>query len=466
MASDLEKCVYTDGYNDVKTGEYYNYECDRTSIPYSRLCKFHDDEYYKNNEDDITQSFLSELNSSQSPIFFIGCNIPNIKIKNMTQHAPIYFTNTKFHGDIIFHDIKFNSIDFTSSKIYGKCRFTHVNIDDILLFKKINFTNESNMYKTIFENCTFKTSNFSFTDFKLVKFLACNFIDADFWNTKFGKMEIENCNFKGQANFKECTFDDESKFTFSIFHNTSIFQYVDFSAITKFDNVDFKEQQLVRFNGNLSNVSFLGTDITRIRFDEKIIWGDPDKYLIYDAKKLQENLNHGKLTSILATYRNLRENYEFRLMYEEASQFFIKEMDFKRIYFEESSDKGIVKIPKRKRYLSLINIYNIFCQYGESLTRVVLWISLLFIGSTLYFFICPDTSILEKIKPMGDIDYSKEITYNLWFRIQVSIERTLTSFLQINNHNLFDLMIRIVSLPLFGMSFVVLRRKFERKFRH
>jgi hypothetical protein len=41
------------------------------------------------------------------------------------------------------------------------------------------------------------------------------------------------------------------------------------------------------------------------------------------------------LGTVMAVYRNLRENYEFRLRFDEAGQFFFKEMELKRKYREE-----------------------------------------------------------------------------------------------------------------------------------
>ena len=41
------------------------------------------------------------------------------------------------------------------------------------------------------------------------------------------------------------------------------------------------------------------------------------------------------LGTVMAVYRNLRENYEFRLRYDEAGQFFFKEMELKRKYRQE-----------------------------------------------------------------------------------------------------------------------------------
>ena len=43
------------------------------------------------------------------------------------------------------------------------------------------------------------------------------------------------------------------------------------------------------------------------------------------------------LGSIKAVYRSLRENYEYRMRYDEAGQFFIREMELKRKYKEVPS---------------------------------------------------------------------------------------------------------------------------------
>jgi hypothetical protein len=43
------------------------------------------------------------------------------------------------------------------------------------------------------------------------------------------------------------------------------------------------------------------------------------------------------LESVMAVYRNLRENYEYRLRYDEAVKFFTKEMELKRKYRNDGS---------------------------------------------------------------------------------------------------------------------------------
>jgi hypothetical protein len=77
----------------------------------------------------------------------------------------------------------------------------------------------------------------------------------------------------------------------------------------------------------------MNTDITRVRFSDKARWGKEDKFKVTDEEMLVESKSPDvSLGSIMAVYRNLRENYEFRLRYDEAGKFFIREMELKRKY--------------------------------------------------------------------------------------------------------------------------------------
>ncbi len=102
----------------------------------------------------------------------------------------------------------------------------------------------------------------------------------------------------------------------------------------------------------------MNTDITGVRFSDKARWGEKNveydkfwrgkkakegKFKIVDERLLEEKINKEKdshttkdfnLGSIKAVYRNLRENYEYRMRYDEAGQFFIREMELKRMYRE------------------------------------------------------------------------------------------------------------------------------------
>src|ERR1043165_4273869 len=100
------------------------------------------------------------------------------------------------------------------------------------------------------------------------------------------------------------------------------------------------------------------------------------------------------LESIMAVYRNLRENYEFRLKYDEAGEFFIREMELKRNYreaptvspaklklliFFKKLKRDNNSIPKveytlresdwLRKHFSLTGLYYHLSRYGEDLLR-------------------------------------------------------------------------------------------------
>jgi len=462
-------CEYEHGYNDTRTEKYDDYFCNRPRTSSSKLCKFHDEHYFQTHEQEVIKLFQKEL-SEQSPdktkpIYFIGCNIPAIEVINIKQVRPVYFVNTKFHGNVDFFNIQLTSVNFSNAHFFGNFYLSNVNSNEIFLFSKAKFENDDS--KVTFKECDLNLANFSLTTFDSLIFKDSTLNRTKFRTTTIkDKLSISECTFSGKSDFSDCHFLGESIFSLTSFHTDTIFQYAHFTNIVRYHNVDFKEQQLVIFNGDLSNVSFIGTDITRIKFSDKILWNNNDRYSILDARELINDPQNFNLSSVLSVYRNLRENYEFYLMYEEAGQFFVKEMELKRIYFEDPNDRYQTKIKKWRRYFSVTNCYNILSTYGESFKRISLWSIALFSLALAYFFICPDIVALNKSQPLGEIDYAVKLLNDPSFRLEISLERTFGSLFQITTGGLAEYIVRIASLPILGTMFIVLRRRFERRFRH
>jgi len=94
---------------------------------------------------------------------------------------------------------------------------------------------------------------------------------------------------------------------------------------------------------------------------------------------------------VLAVYRGLRENYEYRLRYDEGGKFFIKEMELKRNYREIISNGNtsvrIKRNPWLRRHLSLTGLYYHLSRYGEDLLRPTSTGIVIVLLSTLFWFI-------------------------------------------------------------------------------
>jgi hypothetical protein len=241
-----------------------------------------------------------------------------------------------------------------------------------------------------------------------------------------------------------------------------------------FQNVQFDDQEhIISLKNNLSEVSFINTDIRRIRFGEDIKWDD--KFKIREERKIEDQLKSNKIAQdielgdILVIYRYLRENYEFWMRYDEAGEFFIREMEIKRLY-KQYSDNGQIQIKRKNpiiRNISLTALYYHLSKYGQSISRPVLFGVGIMLLSTLLWLTQPN--------PAGDFS-----VYNIAMpelnnssNLEVAFERGLTNFLPSLsfgtelNVGLLDIAFKIVGGAVtFGLIIIALRRKFERKFRY
>jgi hypothetical protein len=290
---------------------------------------------------------------------------------------------------------------------------------------------------------------------------------------------------------------------------------VEFKNIVFLSSVNFMSQEKVRFRTeDLSNVSFANTDISRIFFDENTRFGrlepkkeevkepkkeevkEPKKegfkmlferfkmlfegrferFKIFDERRFEEcidkqetktktNLEKQKLSlgSILASYRNLRENYEYRLRYDDAGQFFVREMELKRKYREKFSTSENRHLPKEnnwfRRNFSFVGFYRNICNYGESSTRPLILFGIIMFFSTAYWFVSSTIGL-----PLQKGLLSSGCNEALFF---CSLERTLSDIVGFPEKGIIiDYATRISSIIVLATLFLPFRRKFERRFRH
>jgi hypothetical protein len=253
----------------------------------------------------------------------------------------------------------------------------------------------------------------------------------------------------------------------------------------------------------MSMVSFVGTDVSRIQFGEHIRFDDEEdtKFKIYEERSLEIQLGVESLVESLkkqlvykwnpwasvksepvvlkdtplgaelSVYRNLRENYEFRMRYDEAGEFFIREMEMKRKYKVKRTGANMYTYslkPWIVRNLSLTGLYYNLSKYGQSILRPTLFgIGIIALSSFLWFTQpdhSPDFSVSE-------ILFSQE---NLTIpHLQDSFERSILNFIPLLPSKegiqlgMMDYLFKIIGGALtFGLIIIALRRKFERKFRH
>jgi hypothetical protein len=357
----------------------------------------------------------------------------------------------------------------------------------------------------------------------------------------FGKAEFFEAKFHGEAHFGGATFH-EAQFNEAKFRRAVVFCGTDFlglatfidseffgktyfsghfNAKTNFNYVLFEGKEKAIFDvENLSNVSFMDTDLTGIRFSDEARWGGGEKakeerFKVRDErlleKNIKENYGHTKdfnLGSIKAVYRNLRENYEYRMRYDETGQFFIREMELKRRYREvvskeEKEEKvdnnvGVEEEPQaepkqeeeggleikqnnwfRRNLFSLTGWYYHLSRYGESLWRPTLaGIAIIFL-STL-FWSMQENPELKPWLPIFQDDDTGNVTKFVGFdkfgdgdHWLKAYERSIAGFIPLLSFEsgikvgIIDYVIKIVGgAVVFALIAVALRRRFERRYRH
>ena len=183
----------------------------------------------------------------------------------------------------------------------------------------------------------------------------------------------------------------------------------------------------------------MNTDITGVRFSDKARWGEgkveydkfwrrqkvkEDRFKIVDERLLDEEIKRSddhttkdfNLGSVKAVYRELRENYEYRMRYDEAGQFFVREMELKRKYREVVSKEEADSLEIKRNNWFIRNLFSLtgwyyhLSRYGESIWRPTLAGLVIVFLSTLFWLIQinpTDEPSLSRLNTVGIANATK-----------------------------------------------------------
>jgi uncharacterized protein YjbI with pentapeptide repeats len=117
---------------------------------------------------------------------------------------------------------------------------------------------------------------------------------ATFREAQMHKVKFYSVEFQGKALFLNAQFLENTEFNHTTFGH-AVFTGAIFKGKTKFNHVVFAGGEKTFFdelkdNNDLSKVSFMNSDITRIRFSDKINWGGNDGFTIIEERRLREEL--------------------------------------------------------------------------------------------------------------------------------------------------------------------------------
>jgi uncharacterized protein YjbI with pentapeptide repeats len=416
----------------------------------------------------------------------------------------IFAKETRFFGTFYYRNI-----DFSGSSFRGSTEFSWGHFSDTADFSNCIFSDTADFSNCIFsDTADFSNSEFvSFADFALGTYCS----EANFGNVTFSNTARFDCSFFiSTVYFSGATFEDKAYFSG---------QFRDFSF---FRNINFEKPENIRFNiKDLSKVSFLDTNISRVRFSDITTWGGEDKFKVIEEKWFEDYIrdpsteNHSVgLVGVLSVYRNLRENYEYRRRYDDAGKFFIHEMDLKRNYRRINSPYDLDFPYKEKSWLernltTLIGLYYNLSSYGEDLHKPAIIGIILITFATLVFITQDDLRLIPTIPflfpvpqeestiksyTINDDSYvynstSRPIVINESssthskfigfdkaanpYHLFKAIERSISDFIPFVpiptdvKLGLFDYILKIIGgVVTFGLIIIALRRRYERKYYH
>jgi hypothetical protein len=396
----------------------------------SFFCLFHDPHYVKicdvGRDLRVASGFYQIVDnaiSNPNEFLCIGFRLPGFVI-NETFPGKVNFQNAIFYGSVDFSNSTFSSeVSFMGARFKDNTSFFNATFEKLTSFQGAKF--ESTAY------------------FRQSKFIG----GADFSKAEFnGDAIFDFSKFCQSVNFSSCKILDAATFISSNFDELDALQFVKV-YLKDPHHVDFEPK-----DGRLSRVAFVGTDVSRIKFGENVRFGDSerDKFKIYQERLLEAELTKDivilgrkipmkkatgsfswgyPLGLALSVYRNLRENYEFRMRYDEAGEFFIREMEMKRNYkakWDEPSKYYIYSLqPWLVRNLSLTGFYFNLSKYGQSILRPTLFGIAIIALSTLLWFTQPNHSLDFSV---AKIPVFQKENYTL-AHFQDSLERSILNFI-------------------------------------
>jgi len=233
-----------------------------------------------------------------------------VKFKGTTL-VETFFENTKFNGKADFSYCKFNKkvifdnkttfdeksvTDFSHAEFKDELSFSNITIENITHFDYAVFGDESSVY---FINDTRINADIYFTHCRFdnrANFTGCKFLKkTDFTYCRFKQVYFNN-GFLTDVNFHGTEFM-ESDFTDTVLgicdfylcsFNVARFAHTIFTERADFKFVIFQSGETVLFDvEDISKVSFMNTDISKVRFGDDLYWGRQDR--VVDENNLQIN---------------------------------------------------------------------------------------------------------------------------------------------------------------------------------
>jgi len=487
---------------EIRSALHYlpnDYVCGKETYNDGVFCIFHAELKDASDFRSRFQEEFERMQAEQDRLFdFSGFIFPKMDFSLLTPafsmifNKPASFVGATFRGETSFLGVNFQEIArFDGAAFEENASFTGVTFKEAI-FGRTTFQGSASFAMAVFQ--------------KDASFERAEFQDVSFSRTIFMK-----------ASFVGARFREEARFANSVFVDNIWFNDVDVTGQVRFiGNPYLQKPDLDRFWEELNEerrrqpeptrerlqrlkmslemgyisletLSFRGTEVSKIEF-LNVKWNEKEFFRIgplklsrvalYDELALYRTLPPRDYGTVAALYRDLRHNYERKLRYPEAGDFYIGEMEMRRLQTsiqvpplaedttqsnkekkEELRSRWRRKICDlkwqsvqkvyavwswlRRNLLSPIAWYRNLSLYGESYTLAASWA----VGVILFFAILRVTFNMQTLTPSN--------LFN-------SITQGILAFFQLSSEALSDYVERVLGAFLLGMLFIALKRRFER----
>ncbi|MCJ7634343.1 pentapeptide repeat-containing protein [Candidatus Bathyarchaeota archaeon] len=468
-------CNYEHEYFDFSEKMSLLFKCKEKDVK-DGFCIFHHPRYWKefpkNVIDRLHQKVAFSIKNNEE-LQCIGYNLPMITFSGLLFAMPVDFSYSKFHEMVDFSTAVFNeTANFSRATFNGEVRFSGVTFKGKAIFCGVTFNGIARFRATFKGRATFLKATFNGeVRFSKATFSEIVYFRKAIFNNKAYFSEIEftrayffRAIFNNKAYFSKTRIGINARFSGAKFHEVEFVGLVrqkdgvlsTNDPVLIFEDATFNNPKNTRFDQlDLSNVSFVLTDISQIDIGENVRW-DANKKLLDERRAEKGEVSYEKVATV---YRRLRQNLESKLRYAEAGRFFIAEMEVKR---KNVKTKNRVLRWLRTNFLSALAWYKYFSNYGENYQRVILWIVLTPFAAALLttLFITP-LPYLSRF-PVNFQDYINRLN-QFFINFQSYYSDYLFAFFQLKSDNFGELALRMFSLLLMGQLYIALRRQFERR---
>jgi len=375
-----------------------------------------------------------------------------------------------FGGATFSREARFDRVTFS-----GRAWFDDVTFSYDAWFPGATFSDGASFNGATFSRAAwFPGSTFSrYTSFNGAAFLR----DAGFDDVTFATVIFTETTFAGRL-FMGARFDGPAVFQRVLFQRDTIessdlrtllrLRPVQNVPLTIFSGASVGSNGEVRFiqpreynahlrverNFAIDHVSFLNADLSRFNFQD-VEWGryHNRRAVIEEALMGRPPFQDVTPQQVRQVCARVRDNLERALRYPEAGDFFIGEMEMKRVslaYDRPGDSRSRRTLNWLGRNVSTIALYKLLSMYGESWKLIAVWI----LASLFVLF--PGGRTLASL-------ISGSLCPNqLWNAYYVNFMRNVFVFFQLRSEDLFDVLERMWSGLLLGLTLVALRRQLER----